>query len=291
MKLLLTIVGLLCAVRVAEAKGSPATAAAKTLLDAQVAAITAHDAKAFAATFDEPAYAVFPTTLEARASAKIAIAAKTWLDGLGKTQVVLDHPRFGDLEFTGCAWISAELVATGDTTVRWRVTELVAPLQAGVEKPTAADFRVLAAMISEPMDDKASLTATLPALPEVHNDHDPATEVAGVRILFDLQVLDDPAVTFVGSAPKELKVGKAAVAAMVKSFKGLDMKALTLDYAGDMNSMNTATAEFEHVQVTYKVGGKAIVVPYRVMLIVASPGTGGHGVGKLGVAHFSIAQR
>jgi hypothetical protein len=98
-------------------------------------------------------------------------------------------------------------------------------------------------------------------------------------------------VTFIGRAPKELKVGKAAVVAMVKSFKGLDIKALTLDYADDMNSMNMAQAQFTHIQVTYKVGGKAIVVPYRVLMIVSSPGPGGHGVGKLGAAHFSIAQR
>jgi hypothetical protein len=292
MKLLLALLGIVLSAQTARAKDAPEVTAAHQLLDAQIAAINAHDPKAFAAAFDARGYLIFPIAAEARSSAKIETVAKPWLVGLGKTTAKADHVRIGKMADTHCAWISAEIVATGDTALRWRVTELVAPLQSLVEKPTAADYRVLAAEISEPIDDKASLTAKLPALPTIEDGQQPmGGEAVSPGGLASLALDGDPAVTFIGSAPKELVTGKAGVAAMAKSFKSLDLKELSSLGLGDANSMAAAGADVWHVQVTYKVGKQPVVIPYRVLLIYYGPAPGQHRAYTLCVAHFSVAQR
>jgi hypothetical protein len=46
-----------------------------------------------------------------------------------------------------------------------------------------------------------------------------------------------------------------------------------------------------HATVTYQVKGKPVVVPYRVMVVTASPGPSGQGPTVIGFVHISIAQR
>ncbi len=291
MKLVL-VAAILLAAHTAAAKASPAVPAAKALLDAQLAAINAHDAKAFAATTDAGAYAIFPTTLEGSSRATIETAAKTWLGSLGKTTVKLDHPRFGEMGDTGCAWISAEIVATGETTTRWRVTEMVAPRQptdGGGDPPK--ELLVLAAHISEPIDDKVSLTAKLPALPAIPDSASGDGFVDAPRYLAGFVISADPAVTLVGSAPREFATGKAAVAAKLREYKGLAMSAGIERHIGEYYSIGAADASVWHVEVTYKVGGKPVVVPYRVLVIILGPPPAVHGDMVVCAVHFSVAQR
>jgi hypothetical protein len=153
---------------IAHAKGKPRLGppAAKAMLDAQLAALNAHDAGAFAATFDDNAYVVFPSVAEASGHTAIAAWSKDWVSALGDVKVAAAGAKFGDIADTDCAWISTEVVVTGDVKLRLRVTELVAPRQPhdGVAPidPGAAqpdDFRVLAAHWSEPITDADALAA------------------------------------------------------------------------------------------------------------------------------------
>jgi hypothetical protein len=99
-------------------------------------------------------------------------------------------------------------------------------------------------------------------------------------------VSSDPAVTLIGSAPKELVVGKAAVKAKLRAWKSLQLAITGGANGGDANSMNGASYVVAHATVTYKVNGTQVVVPYRVLLI-----TGGSRGVTIDALHFSIAWR
>jgi ketosteroid isomerase-like protein len=261
----------------AEAKDTPEVAAAKAALDAQVTAINAQDGKAFAATFDDDAFALFPNTTEAASQNAIKLAAKEWFDLAGKITVKPEHVLVGELGDTKCAWLTAELVA-GKT--RYRVTEFIAPQQKG-----GSDYRVQSAHLSEPVDDKASLdlvaAGKLPGLPTLDKDTDDFTDNPVTAAKY-LKLSTDAAVAVIGSAPGELATGKAA-AGKLKEFGGLDQKLVGFARRGDSNSMNHASSLIAHVEITYKVKGKPVVVPYRVHVITAGK--------TLAAIHYSVATK
>ncbi len=277
----------------AAAKDSMEIAAAKKLLDAQVAAIGSGDAPGFAKTFSDDAYVVFPSTAEASDRAGLDAAAKTWLGGLGKTKVVAQAPLFGTIENSTSAWIAVELVASGATTARWRVTELVIPPQ-GDDHPTGDGYRVIAAHISEPVDDKVALDLVdkgkLPALPAMKN------AIGGSDGSYDnpssfgkyTAIGSDPAIAVIGSAPTEYVTGKA-VAAKFKEFTKLSQKTISYARQFDAVSMGAAKSVVGHVEVTYKIKGKDVVVPYRVMIVTGGPLPTGHGDTHVDVLHYSVA--
>lgn len=275
---------------------------AKALLDAQVQAIASADPKALAATFDDFGFVMFPAAAdEGLGRATIDRAAKQWLGATGKLEVKADHPKFGVLAGGMGAWITAELVVTGDHPVRWRVTELVGVRHVDggdyPSPPARSDYRVIAAHISEPMEDKAALAAVaaqkLPALPAIgSSDHNGTGNDDDFAVApYSKMVMNDPAATLVGSAAGELVTGKAAVATKLRSWSGLKIKKVAAVSGGDPYSMNAASYVAGHVEITYTVAGKPIVVPYRVLIITDLPMPGSDSKVGFAAAHFSIAQR
>ena len=104
-----------------------------------------------------------------------------------------------------------------------------------------------------------------------------------------LKVSADPAVTLIGSAPGEVLTGKATVTGRLRAWRDLAIKSIDVAGRGDAVSMNAASSAIWHVEITYKLGGKQVALPYRVHVITAGPAPGGQGDTLLCVAHFSIA--
>src|SRR5207302_10870982 len=124
-------------------------------------------------------------------------------------------------------------------------------------------------------------------LQETHSD---TPDIPGnpATLARDTKLSTDPAVTVIGSAPTELATGKAA-AAKLKEFSGLQQKLTGYTRLSDDDNMGRVAALMGHVDVTFKVGGTTIVVPYRVMVVTISPGPGGGGGPTyLAVLHYSI---
>ena len=107
------LVGILRA-HVADAKEPMEITGAKNLVAAQIAAISAGDATAFAKTFDGRGYVIFPDIDEADGGTAIAAHAKTWLTAIGATHVAAAHPLYGSINYygvIGSAWVTADFVA------------------------------------------------------------------------------------------------------------------------------------------------------------------------------------
>jgi hypothetical protein len=269
--------------------------AVKTLVAAQVAAINAHDAKAFAATMDaDDGIAILPEAAdEGMGRAAIEAAAKRWLTSLGTATVKLEQPHYGN------QWFDAELVLS--TGARLRVTGVAVTQQTDLEKET---YKLGAVHISEGVDDKTVLASIdkLPALPTLaaddKPDRDTPDQVASFADrMYALETIhgkvDNDADIVIGSAPTERAVGGKAAGKLLAGWKSLKLAPLTVSRHRDPRVM-LIEWYVAHVDATIAVKGKPTKVPYRVLTIVMQPWAAAAERGaksQLVSAHFSIAMR
>ncbi len=295
------VVGLSLAAGSAAGDSNPRLAAT-SLLAAQTQALGSGDAKAFAATFATNSFAFLPTAAEGNGRAAIEKATAAWMRDHGKIIVKTEKVVFGTLndepDWAFGAWYHATLVVSGATTTRWRLTAVVGMREALDREDTVQDYRVVAAHLSEAVDDKAAFAAAaagkLPALPSfgiADEDRMPDDDWQPHRVAaWAKRVHKDAAAVLVGSAPKELFVGKAKVAAALGKWKSLELA--TIDAMRfDEPDMQHYTVVMGHVTGTFRVAGKAIKVPYRVLMVTANPPAAAETPSTLAVAHFSIATR
>lgn len=286
------LVALWILLTVTHARADEARDAATRLLAEQVRALNAGDAKAFAKTFSTEAFLILPTADgEARGAANIAPVVARWLAQTGKLAIQVRELHVDD--FLNCAWFDAQLVS-GD--LRWRITGVVATdvVEVGDSLVERGPL-VMAAHLSEAVDDHRALEAAragkLPALPPIVSEKllgymDPAKIAAHAG-----NVLDVPGVSLIGSAPGEHVVGPKQVAKVLRRWKKLK-----LETVGAANECELATSwgscwTVGHVQATYKVGGKVVKVPYRVLMLVAEPSPDAGERGLFLAAHFSVAMK
>ena len=272
-------------------------AAAKTLWNAQLAAINSKTPSAFRDTFDDSAYVLLPGSELHADSYNLAKFADHWFLDLGTYKVT--SLKIGDLRDNKLAWIVAELVDTADPKQRLRVTEFVAVKQptdgsgaGSIDKPKASDYRVLGASFTTPLEDQQALALAAKSglTPLVPIDGGSSSEgfIDDPKYLASFPVIDDPAAAVIGSAAAEVATGKAAVAAKLKSWKSLAYKTGTQIHVGEYYNMNAAALAVFHIQIGFKVGGKEVLVPYRVMTLTSGPPPATHGTTYLVFAHYSI---
>jgi hypothetical protein len=280
---------------IAQAKSTKEITAAKALLDAQVSAIAAADSAAFAKAFDDHAYVIFASEVEAADRSAIENGAMAWLSAQGATKVKAQKVKIASLGDNRCAWISAEIVAPA-LKKTWRLTEYVAPKQDPMtEQPGAGDFRVLSAELSEAIDDKSLLAKAANgelALQMAMDGGKPpgAGVVTPATFATALLVSSDPAVTLIGSAPAEFVTGKAQVSSKLKAWKKLAIAPTeSVDRSDNIGGIGTSSSELWHVTITFQVKGKAVDVPFRVHVITTPQRIGGVVGEALCVAHFSVA--
>ncbi len=277
----------------------------KALLDAQMKALAAGDAKAFASTFDPDAYLFLPTAAgEARGRAAIEKAAKTWVTTVGgKAAVKAQGVKLGGPYQTDGGFFYAELVVTsGAATTKVRITGAVA-LRSDLEEskrgePVAADYKVQAALISLPAADAAVLAAAaagmLPALPsnklgaddaEAGPDNQPHNIAA-----FAKHVSSVNSAILVGSAPADVVFPRSKIAAKLKGWKGLKLATTwsleRVDTIGGMGGFHWVVA---HVDGEFTVKKAKVKVPYRVLVIYEDPPAAAEAATQLLSAHFSVA--
>jgi len=279
------------------AADSPARLAAKSLLANQIAAIGTGDAKAFAATLAPDAIVILPGA-EARGQAAITRAAAAWFAGNGKILLKANKALHGTLirepDYDYGAWYDTTLAVSGATTTTWRLTAVVGVSGALDDEATVQDFRVIALHISAGHDDKAVLAAAaagaLPAATPFAVDPDARTVEEAWQphriATWAAHVHKDAATVLVGSAPKERFVGKAAVTGVLKKWKGLKLA------TGDAVLLEPPDSFFSvvvgHATATFTVKGKAVTVPYRVLMVIASDQAAAEVPSTLAAAHFSV---
>lgn len=274
----------------APARADDDVAAVKALVAEQVRAIGAGDATAFANTFDDSGYVILPDAAgEGLGSDAIAAAAKHWLGTLGHVKVELASAHYTD------TWFDAELVLTPGG--RLRATGVV--IQRPDDSGRKAISKIGALHLSEAVDDKVAVAEAaagkLPALPKLA-DPEPESEMPDdlrpdKLAMYIGHVVADPDVVLVGSAPKEHAVGPAAVKKLLAAWRGLALRTTELHHgpSGDDMLLSWGVA---HAEATFKVGGKSVKVPYRVLVIVMEPWAAAEEHGekpKLAAVHFSVA--
>ena len=281
---------------VAVAIASPARAESdrdrqlRSLVAAQVAAINAHDPKAFAATFDaDRGFAILPAAAdEGEGSAAITVAAKHWLTALGSATVKLDQPHYGS------SWFDAQLVVS--TGARLRITGVTISQQ-----PDGDKIKLGAVHISEPVEDKVVMASIdkLPALPKLGDGGDRSSIDGPDKIatfanrMFDTQMdgAPDPGDVVIGSAPSEHAIGKVAAGKLLASWKSLKMTSVAVVRTKDPDDMLIVWF-VAHVNATTTNHGKSVTIPYRVLTIVMEPWAAAADRGaksSLVSAHFSVA--
>jgi len=254
------------------------------LLAAQARALNAHDAKAFAATFDSDGFAFLPSAAdEANTADAIQAASKRWLAGLGSATFTIDQPHYGS------TWYDAELVVTPGG--RLRIT--------GVVRSSHDDslaYKVGAIHISAPAADKMVIAAAaagkLPALPKLEGGRrDPENDVDKVAA-FARRLFDDPAVAVVGSTAAEHAAGKTSVSKLLTSWRTLRLVATECKTAYDSDVL--LGWEICHVEATMRTASGTVKVPYRALVILDEPPAAAADQGAkpfLIAAHFSVATR
>jgi hypothetical protein len=283
------LVALWILLTVTHARADEARDAATRLLAEQVRALNAGDAKAFAKTFSKEAFLILPTANgEARGRSNIAPVVARWLAQTGKLAIHVRDVHVAD--FLGCAWFDAQLVG-GEN--HWRISGVVAR-EMFDDAPYEEGPKVVAVHVSEAVEDKrvleAALAGQLPALPVVESeevvDYDDPSKIA----MLVGRVERSAGPTLIGSAPDEYAIGHKHVTKLLRRWKKLKLETLGVQH-GYESSIWGSGWTVGHVQATYKVGGKVVKVPYRVLMLVAapSPDAGPHPVFLS--AHFSVAMK
>lgn len=294
----LAVVAILLAAAAARAQPADAETAARQLLDAQVRAIDAGDAKAFAATFTHDGMLILPTAAGEAQGAAIEGVARTWLAGAGKLRVALEHPTIAHTVVADGTWLDAELVVGG---VHWRLTAIVVHDELPDPKPNEnpeGPYRVAAEHLSEAVDDKVALAAAaagkLPALPAIADaETDPLADLDPSKIaVYARRVFTNSAVSLLGSAPAERAHGQRAVERVLAGWRSLHLTTTALRTGRDELAMWGFEWSIAHVDATFLVHGKRVVVPYRVLMIVDTPPAAAADRGatvQLLSVHFSVA--
>ena len=268
---------------------------AKQLLDAEVRAINAGDAKAFAATLADDGFAILPAAAdEAIGAPAIEAAAKRWLAATGKVSIKVEQLHIDKDGMAAGDWFDARL-AGGPVT--WRISGVI--IRTMIEKNgelSEGPYKLAAIHISEPADDKAVLAAAadgkLPALPKLASDSPSEDHDPGKIARFARHVFDSSAVSLIGSAAKEHAVGKAAVMKQLAGWRTLKLATQAVKTGRDPQAMWGIEWSIGHVEATFTVKGKPVKVPYRALLIVYSPSAPAidhGGAVELVSAHFSVA--
>jgi ketosteroid isomerase-like protein len=272
------------------------SADSKVVLATLVRAINAHDAKAIGAMFRD-GDAVFPAAAdEGSGAVAIEAAAKRWLTSLGTATVTLEQPHYGANWFDGDLVVAtgAHLRITGVVLADWEVIKTT-------HDDSDKVVHLLGALqISEPADDKAVLAAAaagkLPALPALGD-----REFAGAISLrpdkitdYVNHVIDKPSAALIGSTATERATGKAAVDKLLRRWKSLKLATTALKTGAPSYDSDLLSFAVAHAEATFKVGGKPVKVPYRVLIVVLEPWAvaAEHGEKpQLISAHFSVATR
>jgi ketosteroid isomerase-like protein len=280
------------AIAAPRARAEPADG--KAVVAALVRAINAHDPRAVAALFRD-GIAIFPAAAdEGIGTAAVEAAAKRWLTALGNATVKLEQPHYssdcfdGDLVVSTGAHLRITGVIHGDYEVKKQVYD-----------DRDKTLHLLGALhISEPADDKAVLAAaaagTLPSLPALGTgDFASETSLRPDKIAdYANRVADDPAVVLIGSAASERASGPAAIAKLLKRWRSLKLTTTALKTGPLSTDSELLAYAVAHAEATFKVNGKTVKVPYRVLIAVFEPWAVAAEHGEkphLISAHFSVA--
>ena len=259
----------------------------RALVAAQVSAINAHDAKAFAATFDaDNGFAILPAAAdEGTGTDGITAAAKRWLTSLGTATVKLEQAHYGT------SWFDARLVVS--TGAPLRITGVV------TQRPNNDKLEIGAVHISEAVDDKVVMASIdkLPALPKLGSNEvsiDTPDKVATfAERMFETAMANapDPGDVVIGSAASEHAVGKTAAGKLLAGWKSLKLTSVGVIRIHDPSNMLLVWF-VAHLEATTTSHGKTVKIPYRALTIVMEPWAAAAdrgGKSSLVSAHFSVA--
>lgn len=189
-------------------------AAAKVVFDAQIAALRAGDATAFAATFiEDGAAARLPDGAIVAKRSDIAPAITAWLGGKPTSVAVAGEPSIAARP--NATWITADLtVATKARTDTLRFTEMIVGLYD--DKGSAA-----AVMLSRAVDDKQLVGEKAGA--KVSGDASELFARVASPKLLEKELSYSGDIVVIGTAPTERAVGRDAARKLLHGWRDLKL--------------------------------------------------------------------